>query len=488
MSNWDFGVVTDAGVTLLNKIEGGIATAVIDTIAIGSGVYSSSEKATIARRTALKNQQLSATINSKLYPDDNTLEVKASIDNTTVLVGFNITECGVYATVTEGGSTSTILFAIAYTETPDYMSAYNGEYPQIVIEDFYLPISNTDAVTVEITPSAFALAEDLTDHESEKASTSKHGHAIIIDALTSSTYADGEVLSAKQGYVLKGFVDKAYKDDDTAETDIADDDYFPFYDTSATTKKKTLWSTIVSKLKNMFSLSSNLAPIANGPKYPAAWSAGKQFVYQGQLCKTKVNVSTADDITVGASGNAQLDSDITSQISNLINNIPTTGIGLSSSNNIFRISPWQSITAKTSGANANTEITMRCITNVMFYYDGVFGVDKTSVTNDFEITIDGSTYHYAPLYSLSGTDAGILLGSLLPTNNGKTVALTRMTRGTDQLATTTWRIYRYSATTFFILDDSLRASTSAELTTLIKNNKWIYNNPGSLYFLYNYAN
>ena len=45
---------------------------------------------------------------------------------------------------------------------------------------------------------------------------------------------------------------KAYHTDDTAETTIADGDYFPFYDTSATAKRKSLWSNIKSVLKTYF--------------------------------------------------------------------------------------------------------------------------------------------------------------------------------------------------------------------------------------------
>lgn len=45
---------------------------------------------------------------------------------------------------------------------------------------------------------------------------------------------------------------KAYHTDDTAETTIADTDYFPFYDTSATAKRKSLWSNIKSVLKTYF--------------------------------------------------------------------------------------------------------------------------------------------------------------------------------------------------------------------------------------------
>lgn len=50
---------------------------------------------------------------------------------------------------------------------------------------------------------------------------------------------------------------KAYKTDDPAESTIADDDYFPFYDTSATAKKKTLWSTIIAKIKTALGIASS---------------------------------------------------------------------------------------------------------------------------------------------------------------------------------------------------------------------------------------
>ena len=45
---------------------------------------------------------------------------------------------------------------------------------------------------------------------------------------------------------------KYYSIDDPAETDLADGDYLPFYDTSAGAKKKSLWSNIKEKLKNFF--------------------------------------------------------------------------------------------------------------------------------------------------------------------------------------------------------------------------------------------
>lgn len=46
--------------------------------------------------------------------------------------------------------------------------------------------------------------------------------------------------------------EKYYSIEDPAETDLADGDYVPFYDTSAGAKKKSLWSNIKDKLKNFF--------------------------------------------------------------------------------------------------------------------------------------------------------------------------------------------------------------------------------------------
>lgn len=46
--------------------------------------------------------------------------------------------------------------------------------------------------------------------------------------------------------------DTSYQTDDSAETALADGDYFPFYDTSASGKRKTLWSNIKSVLKTYF--------------------------------------------------------------------------------------------------------------------------------------------------------------------------------------------------------------------------------------------
>ena len=46
--------------------------------------------------------------------------------------------------------------------------------------------------------------------------------------------------------------EEAYRINDPSETDIANGDYIPFFDTSANAKKKSLWSNIINKLKTYF--------------------------------------------------------------------------------------------------------------------------------------------------------------------------------------------------------------------------------------------
>ena len=48
-----------------------------------------------------------------------------------------------------------------------------------------------------------------------------------------------------------------HKTTDTAETSIADNDYFPFYDTSAGKQRKTLWSNTKTVLINTFAIKNH---------------------------------------------------------------------------------------------------------------------------------------------------------------------------------------------------------------------------------------
>lgn len=109
-----------------------------------------------------------------------------------------------------------------------------------------------------------------------------YGNQTVMDITDTTaepeTVLEGEVFYDKSGTRQTGRavipdISNCYQTTDTAETAIADNDYFPFYDTSATAKRKTLWSNIKAKLKAYFdTVYATLAsPAFTGtPKAPTA--------------------------------------------------------------------------------------------------------------------------------------------------------------------------------------------------------------------------
>lgn len=88
-----------------------------------------------------------------------------------------------------------------------------------------------------------------------------YGNTTVMD-ISDTTATEGDVVSGKTFYKASGAkatgsavipdISNCYQTTDTAETDIQDADYFPFYDTSAGGKRKSLWSNIKAKLKAYF--------------------------------------------------------------------------------------------------------------------------------------------------------------------------------------------------------------------------------------------
>lgn len=73
-----------------------------------------------------------------------------------------------------------------------------------------------------------------------------------------SYLSDVDIISPSTGQILQydgskwGNSQPAYQINDTAETNLADDDKIPFYDTSASNKRSSTWSNIKAKLKTYF--------------------------------------------------------------------------------------------------------------------------------------------------------------------------------------------------------------------------------------------
>lgn len=102
----------------------------------------------------------------------------------------------------------------------------------------------------------YATASNLSNHISNtsnphKVTKSQVGLGSVVNTGDSATPVSGGTTKFTTGgaYVE---LNKKYDINDTAETSLADGDYIPFYDTSATNKRKTTWQNIKSVLKSYF--------------------------------------------------------------------------------------------------------------------------------------------------------------------------------------------------------------------------------------------
>ena len=98
---------------------------------------------------------------------------------------------------------------------------------------------------------------------------------------------DSTSTNAQSGTAVAGAVADLYSTGDTAETTLADNDYVPFYDTSATAKRKSTWSNIKSVLKNYFdgvySTTKTSEPAASGGTDLSLVTTGEKNTWNNKI-------------------------------------------------------------------------------------------------------------------------------------------------------------------------------------------------------------
>lgn len=118
---------------------------------------------------------------------------------------------------------------------------------------------------------------------------------------------------------------KKYDENDTAETDIADDDYVPFYDTSATGKRKSLWSNIKAKLKayfdGIYTLLTIVGTVESGTTASKAYAIGEHFIKDGYFCTATTVIASGATLTLNTNYTAESIADVCKALLTAINQL-----------------------------------------------------------------------------------------------------------------------------------------------------------------------
>ena len=126
----------------------------------------------------------------------------------------------------------------------------DGEYYSINISGQQFTLYYDQSHTQPITPNTTSVYQDITTGNLY----TWNGTEYVLVGTTD--YTELENLPTVNSVTITGILTNAdlgvYGKDDTAETGVDDADYFPFYDSSATGMRKSLWSNIKSVLKTYF--------------------------------------------------------------------------------------------------------------------------------------------------------------------------------------------------------------------------------------------
>lgn len=216
------------------------------------------------------------------------------------------------------------------------------------------------------------------------------------------------------GTVEDELTDK-YDVNDTAETTIADDDYFPFYDTSATGKRNSLWSNIKAKLKayfdGIYALRTMIGTVETGSTASKAYIIGEHFVKDGYYCTAKTAISSGATFSLNTnytrSNIANTYKNIDASWSQDVTYTGTTGVSYTLPITIYKIGPIKIlvVTLTYYPSNQNTILAKSAIPAAFRPASNTLGVgaSQNDAFRNFQVTTDGRFI----AYKTSDTTGGV---------------------------------------------------------------------------------
>jgi len=155
MADFNGTILTTAGLNLLAQAQTG-ETLQFTQVVLGSGTWSSTMNS--ATMTSLVYPSQTVPIQSISIVGDGTVRLRFLISNSSLSLGYLLSEIGIYAQTTSSTNT---LYAVTYANNPDFIPASGVTTIEDVI-DIYTVISNAQSVTAVINNSVMlATMQDL---------------------------------------------------------------------------------------------------------------------------------------------------------------------------------------------------------------------------------------------------------------------------------------------------------------------------------------
>ena len=160
MAAFNSAVTTDQGLALVADMIAG-EQLVFTKLVTGSGVYDETEqeRTSLQEVTMLKEQRQEFAFSDVSKVTDTCVLLKTLISNVDLTEGYRMTEIGVYAKKS-GEEGDGILYSISVAREADYIPHYNGFVAVEIIEEYYITVSDTAEVSIQLGSGASVLIED----------------------------------------------------------------------------------------------------------------------------------------------------------------------------------------------------------------------------------------------------------------------------------------------------------------------------------------
>ena len=216
MADFSAFKITNAGIALEVRVQGGTPIK-FTKFMLGDGTFTGNVK----NLTALVNPIMEVPVSRLVSQsgDNSKVSIGFDLSSQDVITGFYLREIGIYAEDPDGGNDILVFYGNA-GNTADYIEPSTSATMTEKMIDIEMYIDSATTITAVIDSSlVYATQDDINSlqiaingkapnsHASSSdtygiGTTSLFGHVKINNNLTTSSYSNGEVLSAYQGYVL----------------------------------------------------------------------------------------------------------------------------------------------------------------------------------------------------------------------------------------------------------------------------------------------